>query len=39
MRPLIYGWRKEYNMSESFSWFEYLYNEMRKIEQAGVKNG
>jgi hypothetical protein len=33
MRPLIYGWRKEYNMSESFSWFEYLYNEMKRREQ------
>jgi len=32
-RPLIYGWRKEFNMPESFSWFEYLYNEMKKREQ------
>ena len=33
------GWRKQYNIPESYSWFEYLYNEMKKREQAGVKSG
>lgn len=30
MKPLVYGWRKQYNMPESYQWFEYLYNEVRK---------
>jgi hypothetical protein len=33
LKPLIYGWRKQYNISESYQWFEYLYNEMKKREQ------
>jgi xanthosine utilization system XapX-like protein len=37
--PLAYGWRKEYNMPKSFGWFEYLYNEMKKREQSGIRNG
>jgi hypothetical protein len=32
MQPLVYGWRSQYNMPESFSWYEYLYNEMKKRE-------
>jgi hypothetical protein len=39
MKPLAYGWRREYNMPKSFGWFEYLYNEIKKREQAGVRNG
>jgi len=39
MKLLVYGWRKQYNLPKSFSWFEYLANEMKKREQAGVKNG
>jgi hypothetical protein len=31
--PLIYGARKQYNIPESYQWFEYLYNEMKKREQ------
>jgi len=29
-RTLIYGTRKQYNIAESYYWFEYLYNEMKK---------
>jgi hypothetical protein len=39
IKPLVYGWRKQYNIPESYQWFEYLYNEMKKREQSGVKNG
>jgi len=31
--PLVCGWRKQYNIPESFHWFEYLYNEMKKRKQ------
>ena len=33
IQPLVYGWRKQYNIPESYCWFEYLYNEMKKREQ------
>jgi hypothetical protein len=33
LKPLVYGWRKQYNIPESYQWFEYLYNEMKKREQ------
>jgi hypothetical protein len=39
MKPLVYGWRKQYNMPKSFGWFEYLYNEMKKREQQLAKIG
>jgi len=39
IKPLVYGWRKQYNMPKSFGWFEYLANEMKKREQEGVRNG
>jgi hypothetical protein len=39
IKPLLYEWRTQYNIPESYKWFEYLYDEMRKREQAGVKNG
>jgi len=39
IKPLVYGWRKQYNIPESYQWFEYLYNEMKKREQKGVRNG
>jgi hypothetical protein len=38
-KPLVEGMRKEYHDPTFFEWFEYLYNEMKKIEQRGVKNG
>jgi len=34
MKPLVYGWRKQYNIPKSFGWFEYLANEMKKREQT-----
>jgi hypothetical protein len=33
IKPLVYGWRKQHNIPESYHWFEYLYNEMKKREQ------
>jgi len=39
VKPLVYGWRKQYNIPKSYLWFEYLYNEMQKREQRGAKNG
>ena len=39
MKPLVEGMRKEYHDPTFFEWFEYLYNEMKKREQAGVSSG
>jgi hypothetical protein len=39
IKPLVYGWRKQYNIPESYQWFEYLYGEMKNRRQAGVKHG
>jgi len=39
IKPLVYGWRKQYNIPESYHWFEYIYNEMKKRKQAGVSHG
>lgn len=33
VKPIIEGFRKEFNSSQSFEWFEYLYNEIKKREQ------
>ena len=38
LKPLIEGYRKETN-SRFSHWFEYLVNEMKKREQAGVVSG
>jgi len=32
-KPLVDGWRKQYNIPESYYWFEYLYNELKKRGQ------
>jgi len=37
LRPLVHGWRKQYNIPKSFAWFEYLYNEMKKRERKESK--
>jgi hypothetical protein len=37
MKPLVEAMRKEYHNPGFFEWFEYLYNEMKKTEQRGVK--
>jgi hypothetical protein len=39
IKPLVYGWRKQYNIPESYQWFEYLYGEMMRRKQGGVRNG
>ena len=39
MNPWITYIRETYNRPHMFGGFEYLYNEMRKREQRGVKNG
>lgn len=39
LKPWIEGGRKQYNLPKSLEWFEYLYNEIKKKEQKGVKNG
>jgi len=33
MKPIIEGWRKQFNRPQMSEWFEYLYNEMQKREQ------
>jgi hypothetical protein len=38
-KPLVEGWRKLLNIPKSMQWFEFLYDEMKKREQTGVKNG
>jgi hypothetical protein len=37
MKPVAEGMRKR--VPQSWEWFEYLYNEMKKREQRGVKSG
>jgi hypothetical protein len=38
-KPIQEGMRKRYNQPAWGEWFEYLYNELKKREQRGVKNG
>jgi hypothetical protein len=39
IEPLVFGWRKQYNIPESYRWFEYLYNELKEYRgHADVKN-
>jgi hypothetical protein len=39
MKPVIKGIRKEENNPGYYAYFEYLYDEMKKREQAGVSSG
>jgi len=39
MKDITLEWRKVKNQPEILEWLEYLYNEMKKREQRGVKNG
>jgi hypothetical protein len=39
MKPIIEGYARTTNQSGYGSSFEYLYNEFKKKDQAGVKNG
>jgi len=33
LKPVVEGVRKTFGFPESYAWFEYLYNEMKKREQ------
>ena len=39
LNPILEGSRKKFNEPKLGSGFEYLYNEVKKREQIGVKNG
>jgi alpha-L-fucosidase len=39
MKPIVYDSRRHWNSPAAYEWLEYLYNELKKREQAGVKNG
>ncbi len=39
VKPVVEGWRKQFQIPRSLQQFEYLYNEMKKREQRGVKSG
>ena len=39
VKPIAEGRRRELNQPTIYQPFEYLYNEMKKREQAGVKSG
>ena len=39
VKPIVLGLRQQFNDPRVFGWFEYLYNEVKKKEQRGVKNG
>ena len=39
VKPIVEGVRKESNDPSWYEEFEYLYNEVKKREQAGAKNG
>jgi hypothetical protein len=40
VKPVILeGYRPQPKMQKSMQWFEYLYDEIKKREQKGVKNG
>jgi hypothetical protein len=38
-KPFVEGQRKMHDLPESYAWLEYLYNEVKKRQQRGVKNG
>ena len=33
MKPVVDGWRNQFNQPRTLEWFEHLYNEIRKREQ------
>ena len=39
LKPVVEGVRKTFGFPESYAWFEYLYDEVKKREQRGVKSG
>ena len=38
LKPVVEGGRKQFNQPKSLEWFEYLYNEIKKKQQRGVKS-
>jgi hypothetical protein len=38
-KPFVEGVRKVHGLPESYAWIEYLYKEVKKKQQKGVKNG
>jgi len=38
-KPFVEGQRRTLGIPESYGWFEYLYNELKKREQVGFKSG
>jgi hypothetical protein len=38
-KPTVEGYRKKFSRPQAWEWFEYLYKEMKKREQRGVRNG
>jgi len=39
LKPVAEGERNQTNRPQIWEWFEYVYNEMKKREQRGVKSG
>ena len=39
LKPVIEGMKRQSDEPRSLEWFEYLYNEMKKRERNGVRNG
>ena len=39
LKPVAEGVRKKFGFPESYAWFEYMYNEVKKREQTGVHSG
>ena len=39
LKPVIEGMKRQSDEPRSLEWFEYLYNEMKKRERSGVRNG
>jgi hypothetical protein len=39
VKPIVEGVRKQFHDESMYEEFEYLYNEVKKREQTGVKNG
>ena len=37
MKPIVEGWRKQFNRPQISEWFEYLNNDMQKREQTLAK--
>jgi hypothetical protein len=39
LKPVVEGVRKSFGFPESYAWFEYLYDEVKKRQLQGVKYG